>query len=204
MRQWLFQNIANFITGIRFIDEIYLAILFIYSPFDWQKITVAMVICFATDVSDGIVARRLHIESKFGAGFDALADKILAIEIFIATAVRYWPPANVSGILITCAKYIGISLFILETILALICLITYFKGYRDFHSVCWGKRKADAEGLIVFIWIISLAEENYWHEHILQISVLLIDLLLLVAIGCFIISAVIYWKRYNNFKKLRV
>mgnify|MGYP003319264431 CR=1 FL=1 len=71
--------LANIITCCRMI----LTVLLIFFPF----LSVGFIVCYllagATDVADGIVARRLGITSKFGEKFDTIAD------IFFVTVVLF-------------------------------------------------------------------------------------------------------------------
>lgn len=48
---------------------------------------ILFVVAGLTDIADGIVARRLHVASKFGRMVDPLADKILVCGAFVCFAI---------------------------------------------------------------------------------------------------------------------
>ncbi len=88
---------------------------------------ILFVVAGLTDIADGIVARRLHVTSKFGRMVDPLADKILVCGAFICFAIIGQPKLFdlnpvvltvihwlVAGILISREAYVTILRHIAE------------------------------------------------------------------------------------------
>ena len=71
---------VNALTIIRILATIILPLLWIYIPPIYLLIFV--IIILLTDVFDGVLARRFHVQSLFGTLMDAIADKIFGIILF--------------------------------------------------------------------------------------------------------------------------
>ena len=71
----------NLLTFLRIIGTI--IIIPIYKAYGGIAAGIISLICYATDSIDGILARKLHASTFFGALFDGLADKMLTIANFI-------------------------------------------------------------------------------------------------------------------------
>ena len=109
---------ADIITLSRILFSV---LLFVFKPFSAFS-AVFYILCGATDVLDGFVARKMHTESKHGAILDSAADLVFAV----VYAVRILPllsvPAwiwiwtaiiaviKVMGILIASKKARGLSI----------------------------------------------------------------------------------------------
>lgn len=108
-------NVANIITFLRMPFAV--AMLF-FAPFS---------VCFwvfyfcggITDIIDGIVARKMHQESVFGAKLDSVADFVFAIAIAIVAVKNFVFP---------------IWLWCLILLIALLRLINYGIGFFKFHT----------------------------------------------------------------------
>lgn len=74
-----YKQIPNLLTFSRAITPIFINILFFLG-----NIPGALVVCgltFLTDAFDGLIARKLNIQSEFGADLDAICDKALIVGI---------------------------------------------------------------------------------------------------------------------------
>lgn len=73
--------IINILTFIRIIGSIVLVA--IYNKYGGYVTSIVSLICYATDSIDGILARKWHASTFFGALFDGIADKLFTIVNFI-------------------------------------------------------------------------------------------------------------------------
>jgi CDP-diacylglycerol--glycerol-3-phosphate 3-phosphatidyltransferase/cardiolipin synthase len=65
---------------------------YLFNKEDISSCLILLVFCAATDYSDGWLARKLKVTTKFGAYYDALTDFILMIGIFtIFYRVGFYP-----------------------------------------------------------------------------------------------------------------
>lgn len=79
-----FWNIANTITVLRILlVPLVMALLIWESPTGCALAMVLFVIAALSDLLDGYLARKYHLESIIGAFLDPLADKILVIGVMI-------------------------------------------------------------------------------------------------------------------------
>jgi phosphatidylglycerophosphate synthase len=76
-----FKIIPNQITAVRVLITLVLWGMIMAGISEY--IGIGLVICFASDMMDGQLARRLHQETVFGARFDALADNFLIPSVLI-------------------------------------------------------------------------------------------------------------------------
>ena len=120
---FLKRNLANIITLIRFGGGI--AIIFLVPlsiPF-----YIVYGACGLTDMFDGLIARKLHIESKFGSIIDSITDlfffTIMAIKIF---------PTMVE--LLTIWNWIIIIVPVVLHIVAYIICAFKFKRFSSIHT----------------------------------------------------------------------
>ena len=79
-------NIPNFLTFVR----IFLIIPFVFSFINenYKKALEILIWSGITDLLDGVVARRMHQQTKFGAILDPMADKLTLISIMVCTSVK--------------------------------------------------------------------------------------------------------------------
>lgn len=71
----IYRQIPNMLTTSRILAVIPINILFFTG--DILNAFIISCVAFSTDWVDGLIARKLHIESKLGADLDALCDKLL-------------------------------------------------------------------------------------------------------------------------------
>lgn len=130
--------IADVITIIRIPCSILLLVLSPYSSF----FAVLYVLCGATDVLDGFVARKLHKESKKGAILDSIADLFFAVsyavKILPILAIPFWLWIWTAIIAVT--KVIGI-------------IIESKKSHRLYIEHYFGNRFT---GLLLFLLPLSV------------------------------------------------
>lgn len=78
-------NLANAITFMRIWLALPLGFFILYDQLTYALIIY--VVAAVSDYIDGVIARRLHQETQFGAMLDQLADKILVLTILFMLAV---------------------------------------------------------------------------------------------------------------------
>jgi cardiolipin synthase len=90
-------NLANALTASRFVLAPIFLVLYVHG--DRVRALAAFAVAAATDVLDGLVARVLDQQTRFGAFLDPIADKFLAACALIALAATgrlpVWLPALV-------------------------------------------------------------------------------------------------------------
>ena len=87
-------NIPTILTSIR-IAFIPLMIFFFYLDYSWAPLAASTVFGFAgiTDWADGYYARKLGLESRFGAFLDPVADKLIvaaALLLIVEREADFW------------------------------------------------------------------------------------------------------------------
>ncbi len=76
--------LPNFLTALRFLLTLVIVVLMHFkNQINFEIACWAVVAAGATDILDGIFARRYRVESKVGKFLDPLADKILVISTLI-------------------------------------------------------------------------------------------------------------------------
>lgn len=73
--------IVNLLTLIRIIGTIIL--IPIYNTFGGKVVGIISLFCYLTDSIDGLLARKWHVSTFFGAMFDGISDKLFTIINFI-------------------------------------------------------------------------------------------------------------------------
>ncbi len=87
-------NIANILTMFRiFLVPVILILIGIYTPLSLIIAFILFLISSVTDILDGHLARKLSLQSEFGAYWDPLADKILTLGVF--TVLIFFPEYHI-------------------------------------------------------------------------------------------------------------
>ncbi|MGL5677794.1 MAG: CDP-alcohol phosphatidyltransferase family protein [Cellulosilyticaceae bacterium] len=82
------KHLANSMTFLRFVCAFLILFTKPFSLFFW----VLYILCGLTDVLDGAIARRLHIESALGAKLDSMADMMcIFVLMFVLLPILYMP-----------------------------------------------------------------------------------------------------------------
>ncbi|MBN2588424.1 MAG: CDP-alcohol phosphatidyltransferase family protein [Sedimentisphaerales bacterium] len=94
----MIKQLPNILTLSRLILTLVFLVMILYAPRYYSEGEVAFpgfldyafiifIISGLTDILDGMAARRLHVESKFGRMMDPLVDKILVCGAFLCFAI---------------------------------------------------------------------------------------------------------------------
>jgi cardiolipin synthase len=92
-------NLANGLTASRFVLAPIFLVLYVQG--DRVRALAAFAAAAATDVLDGLVARVLDQQTRFGAFLDPIADKFLAACALIALAATGRLPVWLPGLVVT-------------------------------------------------------------------------------------------------------
>ncbi len=95
-------NLPNILTLIRLgLIPVFVALFYYPTPLSNFYAAIVFVIAALTDLLDGFLARKLHLETKFGAFLDPVADKIivcvalvLIVEYYSVHVNDYFPHIN--------------------------------------------------------------------------------------------------------------
>ena len=162
-----------------------------YGRFDWLLFSAAILFIFAciTDVLDGYLARKWHVESAFGRIMDPFADKILIVGafVFLAGPDFWWEfPGGPTGNVPTRLSGHGIQIsgvypWMVVVILGRELLVTSIRGVLEgqgikFGADWWGKGKMIMQSIVIPTVLITPAvtkvlpavrefEKYHWWEN---------------------------------------
>jgi len=196
IKNWLFQNIANFITVFGLVAAFWHLAILIYSPETLWLIIILSALIGLTDFIDGKVARHFKINSRTGSALDRLRDKILICPLLIMLAWQTWPLNKSSMAFATLTIGLALLLVLIELILFGAWLIGLFKNL-DISANKYGKIKMFLQFAVVMIWLSLLTAEKYFSFPELKFSIYLIDFLLIITIYFAVKSLEGYYKRYT-------
>lgn len=102
------KNIPNYITLVRLV----LSVLLFFITDNWILFLMIYFVCGVSDVLDGFLARKFHLQTKTGARLDSLADFIFFFAAFFRMLLSYKliiPAPIVLGIiLITLIRFLNL------------------------------------------------------------------------------------------------
>jgi len=196
LRNWFFVNLANAITTARFIFSAWLIVLAIFSE-ELFLMFVLVILCGITDAFDGWTARRFKITSQIGGVLDRMADKIFICPTIVILASRFWPLADIYSTLIRILTtgLVGVVI-LLEVFLITAGVFGLIRGV-DTSSNRWGKKKMMFQVAAIFVWFLSLVIEYHIEIKIFFISIYVINIILIIAIGLAVKSIGGYWERWK-------
>lgn len=196
MTKYLKENLANLITLFGLVGAIWLLVIMINNSEQLWLVLVLAIAIGLTDLFDGLIARHLKIESKFGSALDRLRDKIFICPILIILIWRHHESSLTVAIVL--------SLVLIETLLLIAWFIGLFKKL-NVSSNRYGRIKMFIEFFIVVFWLLFLIVKKHSDSYLLRFFVYLINACLLIATYFAIRSLEQYYRRYsgetNNPKK---
>ena len=137
---------------------------------DYLLTTLVLVISGATDIIDGIIARRFGMISDFGKAFDPVADKLTQIVTLFCLVVRF--PHMIIPLVVLTVK---------EVLAAIFNMITIKKTGEVMGAVWHGKLNTV---LLYSMMVIHLV----WF----RIPAVVSDILIVVCTAMMLLSAVLY------------
>jgi len=198
---WLFKNQANFITISGLIVCFYYGWLLFYQPTDIYEIILAGIFVCLSDLLDGYVARKKMIISKLGAVLDTSRDKLFLVFTFFGFVEPYWPPNGINLTIGLLTELSAVTLISLDIILALVSIIAFLFGVRQFSAVQTGRIKMNLEVAATILMFFSEAAYQELGISIFNYSLIPIFLCLIGAIMCWVASVPAYWARLRGFEK---
>lgn len=139
---------------------------------DYVQTAILLVISGATDLLDGIIARKFNMISEFGKAFDPVADKLTQMAMLYCVGTTF-PEIRVLLIL----------LVVKELITGVMSLISIKKTGQV--------QGAEWHGKIVTVLLYVLIADRI-------VLGLLSNVLLIVCIGMMLLSTALYWHRNWN------
>lgn len=197
MKSWAFQNMANFVTGLRLILCVCIIVDFIISrTVNWWVIMIIAISAAFTDFIDGYLARRFHITSQVGAQMDKIADKLLICPLALFL-VYLGMPRNVPELVLVWSWGVVIVLVAIDIFLFFVGTILYCKGV-DIKANEWGKRKMTAECVVFLSWVFILCIS----PPVMKYAIYFIDIAVMATIFLASLSLDGYWTRYQEIKNM--
>lgn len=108
--------LANLITCIRIAGAVFLFFCVPFSALFWG----VYFLCGLSDMTDGYVARHMHIQSRFGALLDSIADLLFLVSVLVCIG------ADLLNILPQWSLYVAAGV-------AFIKVVSYCFGFLKFH-----------------------------------------------------------------------
>lgn len=174
MKRKLLENIPNIITCLRILAAAGL----VFAPVFSVGFYVLLTFCGASDVADGCIARRLHLESVLGAKLDSVADllfwgvtvcKVLPV---IAVQFRVLEYAMLLVIFILRVASYAIALMKYRCFPSLHTYLNKLTGFALFISM-YLLNRLPARPVCIGLFLIALAaalEEIWIHLHAKQMK----------------------------------
>lgn len=142
---------------------------------DYLATAILLVISGATDVLDGIIARKFNMVSDFGKAFDPVADKLTQLAMLYCVGTTH-PEL----------RFLLLLLVVKEVITGIMSLISIKKTGQV--------QGAEWHGKVVTVLLYVLIADRI-------IPDLLSGLLMILCAGMMIVSMVLYWQR--NWKDIK-
>lgn len=136
-----FRNLPNCITGLRII----LALCMLPVPALSVAFYVLHTLCAVSDVADGFLARRCHLESELGARLDSVADLLFWGIVTVKVLCVIWPQY-------TALEY---TLFAAAVVLRLAAYGIALRKFRCFPSLHTWLNKLTGFALFVVIYLLN-------------------------------------------------
>lgn len=196
LRNLVLANLANLITTARLIFSVWLVTIAISSSNQLFLMFILVILCGTIDLADGWIARKYHIESRIGGFLDRLADKIFICPTIFILVYRFWPAVSINPTIRFLTTGLVVVIVLPEVFLILSGIVGFIKGLNT-ASNQWGRRKMVFQSVAVIIWFFSLNLEYYLKIKVLSVSIYLIDIILIVAVGLAVKSIEGYWQGWH-------
>lgn len=164
-------TIPNLLSLLRLIMIPQLMWLYLQKQ-DYVRTVILLAISGATDVLDGIIARKFNMISDFGKAFDPVADKLTQMAMLYCVGTTF-PEIRVLLILLVVKE-------VLSGIMSLISI----KKTGQVQGAEW-------HGKAVTLLLYTLIADRI-------VPGLLSNVLLIVSAGMMLLSMALYWKRHWN------
>lgn len=133
---------VNFLTILRFLSTFILPIIWDHVSSTFVVVYIGLILL--TDLFDGLLARKFHVQTLFGMIMDCVADKFFGLMILLIMAGYF--------------KIFYINV-IFEVLIALINLVAAFLGATTKSSFL-GKTKTFIMGIGIFIGVLLIFKDD--------------------------------------------
>ena len=119
---------------------------------NYRLALVLLVIAGISDGLDGVLARRLHQQTKLGQYLDPIADKLLLSTLFLVLSILHRIPW----------KY-TVLVFSRDLCILLTCAVLYATTtIRDFRPSIFGKINTGAQVATIFLVLLFQVDSSVW------------------------------------------
>jgi len=165
----MIKQLPNILTFSRLILTLVFLVMILYAPRYYSEGNVAFpgfldyafiifLISGVTDILDGMAARRLHVESKFGRMMDPLVDKVLVCGAFLCFAIIGQPKLfNLNNTTLSIIQWLVLAILAArEAYVTILRHIAEAKGI-NFAATKSGKFKMFAQSFAIGTVIVKIA-----------------------------------------------
>ncbi len=165
----MIKQLPNILTFSRLILTLVFLVMILYAPRYHSEGNVAFpgfldyafiifLISGVTDILDGMAARKLHVESKFGRMMDPLVDKVLVCGAFLCFAIIGQPKLfNLDNTTMSIIQWLVLAVLVArEAYVTILRHIAEAKGI-NFAATKSGKFKMFAQSFAIGTVIIKMA-----------------------------------------------
>lgn len=194
-KEALRKNAANIITISGIVGAVWLLIVAITYPEELWLIMVLSVFIGLTDFIDGLVARRLKIESSLGSALDRIRDKLFIPPVLVFLVWHYWPTKSHSVALAT----LTVALVVCSVAIEIVLFAGWVFGLltkKSVQSNQYGRTKMFLQFIIVMLWFTGLLVEKQTGLQTAEPSLFFVDALLAVTLYFAAKSVAGYYNRY--------
>lgn len=182
-------TIPNILTVIRIVlAPIFALLYFLQINHHYVYATGVLVLSAATDVLDGIIARKFNMITVLGKILDPIADKLTQALIIVCLTVNHYNDEN--SLLI----YVLILLFAKEFTMLLGAVVLFKSGTRPSESKWWGKLGT----VMIYVLFISILLQDILTAKIISVEV--INIISVITAICLLFSLFNY---YPIFKEIQ-
>ncbi len=165
----MIKQLPNILTFSRLILTLVFLVMILYAPRYYSEGNVAFpgfldyafiifLISGVTDILDGMAARKLHVESKFGRMLDPLVDKVLVCGAFLCFAIIGQPKLfNLDNTTMSIIQWLVLAILVArEAYVTILRHIAEAKGI-NFAATKSGKFKMFAQSFAIGTVIVKIA-----------------------------------------------
>ena len=181
------------IPNILSVFRIVLAPFFAYfyfsnTPNHYVWATVILLVSGATDILDGVIARKFNLITTLGKILDPIADKLTQAFIIVCLFINHYNDKD------SLLVYVVILLFAKEFTMLLGAIVLFKSGTRTSSSKWWGKL---GTVLVYFLFVCVLLQDIFTAKYV---PVQAINVVAIITAICLVFSLFNY---YDVFKEIQ-
>ncbi len=170
-------NIPNGLTVLRFILIPVFLVVYLTANAPAEFYIAAGILLFSgvTDILDGMIARRYHMETEWGRAFDPIADK--ATQIAVAYALWRVHPG----------LWFAPCFFIVKEGIMLLCGIRLYRRFHQVWGAQWFGKLATVVFYLVTLFVVAMGT---------QMHPLAVEWMMVAVVGVMLFAALQYVATY--------